>query len=189
MNSDNKKLIIFKKDIPEDEVIRDKLYVKFLDKDSKYAIFYLPLIAPKNLKSYIYENEIEEAYEVSDENTLKKYEDVVYTFKKENGVFNVTKGIELVKKKILLVDNGMDICLNLPKYYYDINGPLITITPMKNSTCYKSYCYVEETDKINPELSRLMIDVTEAVPGILRIDSCYKNSNCKIKNMTRKRPK
>ena len=58
MNNDQKKLIIFKRDLENNEVLGEVCYVKFLGSDETYAIFYKPLIAPKYLKEYIKQNKI-----------------------------------------------------------------------------------------------------------------------------------
>lgn len=186
MNISDKKLIVFEKDIDEDEIPGEKRFVKFLDDNKKYAIFYMPLIAPKNFMSYLKENNIEIAYEIKDEQRLSEYEDIVHTFVNESGVYEVYKGIELRKKMVLLVDKGMDICLNLPAFSYTIDDNYIYITPIKNNDATKSYCYVYDEDKINPELRKIMIETVEAVPGILRMNDFYKKDSKNLQKIKKK---
>ena len=81
MNID-KKVMVFKNDVSSNDKM-EKRYVKFLDDEKKYAIFYMPLVAPSNFKSYIKENEIYEAYLIKDHDALKKYP---YNNKKSSGI-------------------------------------------------------------------------------------------------------
>lgn len=182
MNNDEKKLIIFNRDLENNEVLGEIYYVKFLGSDETYAIFYKPLIAPKYLKEYIKQNKIEVAYEILSDEVLEKYENKVYTFKSEGGVYKVKKGIDQENKLILLVDYGMEISLNLPRYSYDIKGETINLKPYKNSNT-KGYCYVANDSDVNNELRKIMIPVLEIIPGSLRMEaypSLYKTKE-KIK--------
>ncbi len=167
MNGKNKKLIIFKSDCNENEVPGDLCYVKFLDEEKNYAVFYKPLIAPKYFKEYLKENKIEQAYEITDDTLLENYQDRVYTFRDDGGVFKVNKGIELDEKLVLLANKGMEIALNFPKYSYELKGKSIIIKPYKKKR--DSYCYVANENDVNEELRRIMIPVLEAVPGILNM--------------------
>lgn len=181
MNKDDKKLIIFKRDCDTDEKLGDICFVKFLDEEERYAVFYMPLVAPKHFKSFIKENNILEAYEVNNSDVLLKYEDKIHTFNKEEGVYVVTKGIELTKKRVLLVDSGMNLKLPLPTYSYELIDDSIHIYPIKHGSIEKSFCYVEDEDKINPILKNIMLPVTEAVPGILNINTYPYVPSSKVK--------
>lgn len=167
MNGKNKKLIIFKRDCNENEIPGDLCYVKFLDEEKNYAVFYKPLIAPKYFKEYLKENKIEQAYEITDDTLLENYQDRVYTFRDDGGVSKVNKGIELDEKLVLLANKGMEIALNFPKYSYELKGKSIIIKPYKKKR--DSYCYVANENDVNEELRRIMIPVLEAVPGILNM--------------------
>lgn len=170
MNNDDKKLIIFEsEDIPKN--IGEKRFVKFLDKEQKYAIFYMPLIAPKYFDNYLKENKIVTAYEVTDESVLEKYSDKIYTFINNQGVYDVSKGIEVQNKLVLLVDKGMDINVNLPIYSYMIVGNSFVIKSLKEKPRNKEYCYVSGEEYVNPELRKIMISTYEAIPGILSMES------------------
>ena len=169
MNDCIKKLIIFKED--DGVYYGNKCYVKFLDKEEKLAVFYNPLIAPKYLKSYIKENNIKEAYEVVDYNILKNNKSKVYTFKSNNGVYNVNKGIELIKKHVLLVDSGMSISLPLSVYSYDLYSDYMVIKPYKDGISNKNFCYVAKDDEIDNRLKVVMIPVLECIPGVLVTDN------------------
>lgn len=171
MNDCIKKLIIFKDD--DNVCYGNKCYVKFLDKEEKLAVFYNPLIAPKYLKSYIKENNIKEAYEVVDYDVLKNNKSKVYTFKSNNGVYNVNKGIELIKKYVLLVDSGMSISLPLPVYSYDLYSDYLVIKPYKDGISNKKFCYVAKDDEIDNRLKEVMIPVLESIPGVLSTDDRY----------------
>ena len=103
MNENDSKLIVFDKDI--NEKIGDITYVKFINSNS--AVFYNPIIAPKYFDNYIKENNIEKAYVINDDNMLEKYSNYVYTFTPSKGIYSVNKGIEIMEKYVLLVDNGM----------------------------------------------------------------------------------
>ena len=180
MNLDNKKLLIFEKECSKDEAPGNLCYVKFLDKEKNYAVFYKPLIAPKYFKEYIKENSIELAYEVLDDKLLDNYQDKIYTLRNDGGVFKVEKGIKLDKKLVLLANKGMEIALNLPKYSYEIKDNLIIIKPYKKKK--DTYCYVADENYVNEELRRFMIPVLEAVPGILNMGS-YSFDDIKIKKL------
>lgn len=182
MNNDQKKLIIFKRDLENNEVLGEVCYVKFLGSDETYAIFYKPLIAPKYLKEYIKQNKIEVAYEILSDEVLEKYENKVYTFKSEGGVYKVKKGIEQENKLVLLVDYGMEISLNLPRYSYDIKGKTINLKPYKNSNT-KGYCYVANDGDVNNELRKIMIPVLEIIPGLLFLDTSLDFCNDKEKKL------
>ncbi|GEM_PF-4663085 len=171
MNSDEKKLMIFKSDCDSNEPLGNLSYVKFLGEAKRYAIFYLPLVAPKNLKDYLRENGIVEAYEVRDEKVLQTHSDMVYTFRKESGVYEVSKGIELSKKRILLVDRGMNLKLDLPAYSYEMVNDSFYVSPLKEGDIERSFCYVVDEDEINPVLRNIMLPVTEAIPGVLSVNT------------------
>ena len=170
MNNEQKKLIIFKRDIEGDDVLGETCYVKFLDKEQNYAIFYKPLIAPKNFKEYLKQNKIEIAYQVINNEVLNNYQDLVYTLKTEGGVYKVEKGIKKEKKLVLLVDYGMEISLSLPKYSYVIKNNIIILKPYKKAKV-SGYCYVIGENEVNDNLKKIMIPVVETVPGILNIDT------------------
>lgn len=161
-----KKLIIFKKDINENKQPGNLCYVKFLDEQKNYAIFYNPLIAPKYFKQYIKENKIEEAYEVCDDGILESYKDKIYTFKSENGIYHAKKGFNETKKLVLLVDPGMDIELPLQKFSYEIYGNKIIINEYKK-TKNKGYCYVADENEVSSHIKNAMIEVSQVVPNIL----------------------
>lgn len=111
----NNKLIVFDNE-NINEMIGDVKYVKFLSDNS--AIFYNPLIAPKYLDEYIKENNIVKAYEIKDDIYLEEYNDFIYTFTPHKGVYNISKGIDIEDKYILLVDKGMEIETDLKVYSY-----------------------------------------------------------------------
>lgn len=179
MSSNQKKLLVFKRDI-EDDDLKDPCYVKFLDIDRNYAIFYKPLIAPKYFKDYLNQNKIELAYEISNDIQLNKYEDKIYTFKSENGVYKVSKGFEIEKKLVLLVDFGMEIKLDLPKYSYEIIEKTIVLKPYKESN-KKGYCYVANDTEVNEELRRIMMLTEEVIPNVLNMESYQFKSSVKYK--------
>lgn len=172
-----KKLIIFKNDC-NDERLKEKCYVKFLDKEKEYAIFYKPLIAPKYFKEYLKENRIEEAYLICDDSLIEEYKDIIYTFKNEKGVYKVSNSLEEEKKLVLMVDKGMEICLNLPKYLYSIKDNKIFLMPYKEGK-NKEYCYVACENDVNDILKSIMLEVRQVVPGVLNMDSYELNSNSK----------
>lgn len=167
MQKNDKKLIIFKSDY-EDKSFKNKCFVKFLDTDNSYAIFYKPLIAPKHFKEYLKENKIKEAYIIEDDSLAEKYKDYVYTFESDKGVYKVTHGIEIKKRLVLLVDKGMEICLNLPKFLYEVKDNKIYLTDFKEGK-NKDYCYVIDSSDVNDVLKDIMIETEEIVPGILNL--------------------
>ena len=167
MQKYNKKLVIFKSDC-DGENLKNKCFVKFLDNDKNYAIFYKPLIAPKNFKEYIKENKIIEAYIIEDDSLVEKYKDYIYTFESDKGVYKVTHGIVIQKKLVLLVDKGMEICLELPKYLYEIIDNKIYLSAFKEGK-NKNYCYVIDSDDVNDILKDIMIETEEIVPCILNL--------------------
>ncbi len=171
MNSDDKKLIVFESDISFlDKDLNKKRYIKFLEED-KLAMFYSPLIGPRDLKNHLVENNILVGYEITNEQGLRNYQDKIYTFRKDNGVYLVTKGIELDKKRILLVDKGMDLEIDLPKYLYEVKDASFYLSPINEEVLFRSYCYVANEDEVTPELKKIMLPVIEAVPGILSINT------------------
>ena len=176
----NKKFIIFKEDLKKGEILGQKRYIKFLDSDHKIAIFYNPIIAPKNLKTYLKENNIVEAYEIFSLDILKRNEDLVYTFNKENGVYSVRKGILFDEKLVMFVDFGMEINLDLPKYSYSLHKDYLEIKPYKNSS-KEGFCYVADKDKVSNILQSIMLVAKEASDNILYIDD-YEN---KVKKLHR----
>ena len=180
MNID-KKVMVFKNDVSSNDKM-EKRYVKFLDDEKKYAIFYMPLVAPSNFKSYIKENEIYEAYLIKDHDTLKKYHDNLYTFVSNNGVYEVSKGLVKEENYILLVDYGMQINLNLPKYSYEIKDDFIYLSKYKNNK--NGFCYVANDD-VNDNLKRIMIKTESFIPGVLYINPLSLESD-KKKSLKRK---
>lgn len=171
MNNEKRKLIVFEKDCIESIPSGEKQYVKFIDENKQYVIIYMPVIAPRYLKCYIEENGYEIAYEIENENDLNKYEEKIYTLTKEDDKYKVTKGIELIKKRILLVDTGMNLDLNLPKYNYEITDNGFKISKIIDDNNCRSYCYVANEDDISPELKKIMLPVVEIMPDYLSINS------------------
>ena len=179
MQKENKKLVIFKSDI-EDKSFKNKCFVKFLGDDNNYAIFYKPLIAPKNFKEYIKENKILEAYIIEDDFLVEQYKDYIHTFESDKGVYNVSKGIKVKKRLVLLVDKGMEICLDLPKYLYEVKDNKIYLYDFKEGK-NKDYCYVIDSDDVNDILKNIMIETEEIVPGILNLGTYdIKNSTLSL---------
>lgn len=163
MIRNDKKLVVFKDDI--NATLSDKVYVKLLDDES--AIFYNPIIAPKYFKNYLNENNIKEAYIISDKGLLNKYKDYIYTFKENMGVYKISKGIKEENKKILFIDKGMDIDLGLPTYLYEFVNGYIELTRIDSVSTYKEYCYVDDEDNIDKSISKFMMDAKEEIPGKL----------------------
>lgn len=181
MNKENKKLIIFD---DGNENYGELRFVKFLDEEKKIAIFYDPLIAPKYFENYLKENEIVKAYEVTSEEVLNNNYDKVYTFTDNHGVYDVNKGIEVENKLVLLVDPGINIEIELPFYLYEIKDGVIYLKKVKKKPKNKGYCYVVNEEYVNPELRKIMIPVTEAIPGVLSINGY--DFKCDIKTKTYK---
>ncbi len=175
MNENKSKLIVFSSDVSEK--IGDITYVKFLNPNS--AVFYNPLIAPKYFNNYIMENGIEKAYVIKDDSILEKYSNYVYTFSPNKGIYNVNKGIEVVRKYILLVDSGMEIKIDLPMYSYVFKEGKFFIKKISRKTDKDGYCYVGDKENINENLKKIMIPVYEAIDGILSVNEY--GFNCKIK--------
>lgn len=175
MNENKSKLIVFSSDVSEK--IGDITYVKFLNPNS--AIFYNPLIAPKYFNNYIMENGIEKAYVIKDDSILEKYSNYVYTFTPNKGIYNVNKGIEVVRKYILLVDSGMEINLSLPMYSYVFKDNKFYVKKIDKKPGKKGYCYVGDKTSINEDLKKIMIPVYEAVKDVLSVNEY--NFNCLIK--------
>ena len=180
MNID-KKVMVFKNDVSSNDKM-EKRYVKFLDDEKKYAIFYMPLVAPSNLKSYIKENEIYEAYLIKYHDALKKYQDNIYTFVSDNGAYEVNHGLIKEENYVLLVDYGMQINLNLPKYSYEIKDDFIYLSKYKNNK--NGFCYVANDD-VNDNLKRIMIKTESFIPGVLCINPLSLESD-KKKSLKRK---
>ena len=180
MNID-KKVMVFKNDVSSNDKM-EKRYVKFLDDEKKYAIFYMPLVAPSNFKSYIKENEIYEAYLIKDQDALKKYQDNIYTFVSDNGAYEVNHGLIKEENYVLLVDYGMQINLNLPKYSYEIKDDFIYLSKYKNNK--NGFCYVANDD-VNDNLKRIMIKTESFIPGVLYINPLSLESD-KKKSLKRK---
>ena len=180
MNID-KKVMVFKNDVSSNDKM-EKRYVKFLDDEKKYAIFYMPLVAPSNLKSYIKENEIYEAYLIKDHDALKKYQDNIYTFVSDNGAYEVNHGLIKEENYVLLVDYRMQINLNLPKYSYEIKDDFIYLSKYKNNK--NGFCYVANDD-VNDNLKRIMIKTESFIPGVLYINPLSLESD-KKKSLKRK---
>lgn len=174
----NKKIIIFKDDLLDEKAPGELCYVKYLDLDENYAVFYKPLIAPKYFKHYLSENKIKEAYILTNDDNVNKYKDILYTFEEESGVYLSRKGIKQNKKLVLLIDKGMEIKLNLPKYFYEITNNRIIIKPY-NKYKDKDYCYVCDEKEISPLLKSIMIETNEVIPGILYIGDYNLESNVK----------
>ena len=167
MQENDKKLVVFKSDC-EEANLKNKCFVKFLDSNNNYAIFYKPLIAPKNFKEYLKENKIIEAFIINDDSLIEKYKDYIYTFESDKGVYKVSLGINIKKRLVLLVDRGMEICLDLPKYFYEIINNKIYLFDLKKGK-NKDYCYVIDSDEVNDILKNIMIETEEIVPGILNL--------------------
>ena len=180
MNID-KKVMVFKNDVSSNDKM-EKRYVKFSDDEKKYAIFYMPLVAPSNFKSYIKENEIYEAYLIKDHDALKKYQDNIYTFVSDNGAYEVNHGLIKEENYVLLVDYGMQINLNLPKYSYEIKDDFIYLSKYKNNK--NGFCYVANDD-VNDNLKRIMIKTESVIPGVLSINPLSLESD-KKKSLKRK---
>lgn len=175
MNENDSKLIVFDKDI--NEKIGDITYVKFINSNS--VVFYNPLIAPKYFDNYIKENNIEKAYVINDDNMLEKYSNYVYTFTPSKGIYSVNKGIEIMEKYVLLVDNGMEINLSLPMYSYVFKDNKFYVKKIDKKPGKKGYCYVGDKTSINEDLKKIMIPVYEAVKDVLSVNEY--NFNCLIK--------
>ena len=180
MNID-KKVMVFKNDVSSNDKM-EKRYVKFLDDEKKYAIFYMPLVAPSNFKSYIKENEIYEAYLIKDHDALKKYQDNIYTFVSDNGAYEVNHGLIKEENYALLVDYGMQINLNLPKYSYEIKDDFFYLSKYKNNK--NGFCHVANDD-LNDNLKRIMIKTESVIPGVLSINPLSLESD-KKKSLKRK---
>ncbi len=170
MIDENKKIIIFKRDC-DDRRLGEMVYVRFISEDEKEAEFYNPLIAPRNFKYYLRQGKVLEAYNVTDYNVLKETEEMAYTFRGENGIYKVTKGIELDKKRMLLVDKGMNLNLNLPAYSYEIINDVFYVSPLKGGSSDNSYCYVIKDEDANDDLKRIMLPVVESIPGVLSVNT------------------
>ena len=168
MNNIERKLIVFEKDCNDIFPKGEKEYIKCTN-DKKYGLLYQSPIAPRYLKEYLYENGYEVGYEIRNIDDLNIFEDKIYTFVKENDIYKITKGIELIKKRILLVDKGMDLKLNLPKYNYEITNNGFIISTCDNIS--RSYCYVVSEEEIDNELKKIMLPVVEVIPGNLTINS------------------
>lgn len=175
MNENDSKLIVFDKDI--NEKIGDITYVKFINSNS--AVFYNPLIAPKYFDNYIKENNIKKAYVINDDNMLEKYSNYVYTFAPSKDIYSVNKGIEIMEKYVLLVDNGMEINLSLPMYSYVFKDNKFYVKKIDKKPGKKGYCYVGNKTSINEDLKKIMIPVYEAVKDVLSVKEY--NFNCLIK--------
>lgn len=163
MNDNLKKLIILKKDCNIN--LGNKCYIKFLNNDKSLAALYNPLIAPKYLKHYIDENNIEEAYLVDNIDVLNKYKEFIYTLKPVGGYYSVTKGFDMEEKYIYFVDSGIKMDLNLDKYFYQIDENNNIILKEKfNYDTDKSFCYVADSN-IKDELKDIMTLAYEVIPG------------------------
>lgn len=171
MNDIKRKLIVFESDCTDDIPKGEKQYIKCTN-DRKYGILYLPVIAPRYLKEYLYENGYEVGYEIESYDDLNKFEDKIYTFTIEGDSYKITKGIELIKKRILLVDKGMNINLNLPKYNYEITNNGFKILDVYNNND-KSYCYVASDEELTSDSKKIMLPVMEVMPGFLCINSYH----------------
>ncbi len=179
----NKKIIIFKEDY-NGNIPLEKCFIKFLDDENKSAIFYKPLIAPKYLANYIKENNIKEAYIINDDNIVSEYIDKIYTLESYKGIYILNKGVNINKKLILLVDKGMEICLDLPKYSYCFKDNKFYIEEYKENK-NKEYCYVANFDDVDEVIKKIMVEVYEIIPGILSLDEYTinkGNSKKKLKN-------
>ncbi len=161
----NKNVLVFKDDVGFKNNL-EKRYVKFLDDDKRYAIYYMPLVAPLNFKSYIKENRIYEAYLINDYDVLKEYENSVYTFVDDGGVYEVSKGLIKDERYVLLVDYGMQINLSLPKYSYEIKDMYLYLSKYKNNK--NGFCYVGD-DGINDNLKKIMIKTESYIPNVLSL--------------------
>ncbi len=166
MMENDKKLLVFKKDCDNGDVLGQTYFVKFLDEDKTCAIFYKPLIAPRYFKEYIKENEIEEAYEIKSNDKLLKYYDKIYTFKSEGGVYFVNKKVDITEKLVLLVDKGMEIDIDLPKFSYEVDQNTIILSKYKKNK-YCGYCYVSTPSIVNEDLKKIMISAQEVIPNVL----------------------
>lgn len=176
MNYDTKKLIVFDQDKVGDEPPGRKRFIKFLDEKKGYAIFYEPVIAPQNFESYLKNNNILIGYEILDNEHFLKYQDNIYTFLNEDGVYVVSKGYHEETKYLLLVDKGMEICLDLPTYSYSfLKDGLICVEKIKNASSLRNYCYLAPACKVNDALKSFMTKVTEIVPGIIDIKAQEKS--------------
>lgn len=168
MNNVKRKLIVFEKDCTDIVPKGEKQYIKFTN-DRSYGALYQSPIAPRYLKEYLYENGYKVGYEIESEEDLNKFEDKIYTFVKEDDLYKITKGIELIKKRILLVDKGMNLELNLPKYNYEITNNGFIVSTYDNIS--RSYCYVASEEELTSDLKKIMLPVVEVIPGNLTINS------------------
>ena len=179
---DKSKVILFKDDIGEKKISGAELcFVKFLDEEKRFAIFYKPAIAPKYLDNFIEQNNIEMAYELKDDNLLKEYHDSLYSFIPFEGVYEVTKGVEIKDKLVLLVGFGMEIDLNLPKYFYELKNGKIYLNSKKQGLC-KGFCYVANKDEVNEQMQKFMIPVSEAIPNVLSLNGYDIKNKQLVKN-------
>ncbi len=178
MNFEDKKFIIFVNDENKNEALGEKHYVKFLNDDRSQAFFYRPLIAPRNIREIIRNNEILEAYEITDEKVLEQYANEVYTFIKRGGIYDVYKGVLESVKYVYLVGEWMDPQLDLPRFLYEIQGSKIILTSGRLGANKENFCYVVDEENLNPALEPYMIKVTEQIPGHLQT-SPSTNPPCK----------
>ncbi len=180
----DKKIIILKCDACG-ENLGEIEYIKFLDDNNK-AYIYDPLLAPRYLKCYLEENNYVIGYAITDEKIIKKYEDKVYTFIKDDNFYYVFKGIAPIKKRILLVNKSMNTNINLPRYNYEITDKGLKITPRMDEES-DNFCYVEDEDKITDDLKNIMLPVLEIVPGYLSSNNY--NIGKKSKRLSKKKRK
>lgn len=181
MKENEKKLLVFKRDCNEGEILGELCYVKFLNVNKTHAIFYRPLIAPRYFKEYIKQNKIEEAYEIISDDVLDKCYNRIYTFKSEGGVYVVSKEIDISEKLVLLADKGMEINIDLPKFSYELKGKTIILSPYKKNKG-NEYCYVSTPDLVNEDLRKIMISTEEVVPNVLNLGSYSFKGVSKKKN-------
>ena len=173
----NKKIIVLNEEC-DNFVKGTNRYIKFLDDNRNYAIFCTPNICFRNCME---ENNILYATEINDEKTLLENIDNVYTLIDDNGVFKVEKGVKVINKLILLVDDNIPFHLTLPKYSYQLNDDSIKLRPF-DVTYSKNCCYVAKEDEVNDVIKDIMIPVYELIPGTLSFENKIKNN---IKKMVK----
>lgn len=181
MKNNNKKIIILDNEVDGNKKFQNICYVNFLDDNKSIATFFEPLIAPKYLKEYIFQNKIEKAYEITNYQDVLDNKDFLYTFKYNKGVYEVEKGLVLDKKLLMFSHCVMNATLHLPKYSYSIQAGVIITEPYKKC---KDYCYIVNEDDVNDKLKGLMIPVYEMIDGVFFItDNPFKEN---VKKMIKK---
>lgn len=153
----DKKLIVFKEDSNYGN-LGDKCYIKMIADDK--ALFYEPLVAPREFKNYISENNLKEAYIIKNGNILEQYKKYVYTFSNNGSYYDVKKGYDLDIKYAYFINDRTYGDLGYKKYSYLINDNDLTLKDYKKSSL-KKYCYLFDEIKM---YSGCFIQVEELAP-------------------------